>query len=105
LPTISEALPNIQFIVTTHSPIVVGSLQRENITVLNAHTAGTESKQLPESVHGKSAEQILLSPYFGLDSTRAPDVAKKLTEIRKNAERGDKRAGLAYLKMLTEGKL
>lgn len=105
LPTISQTLPNVQFIVTTHSPLVVGSLQRENITVLKASTAGTESKQLPESVHGKSAGQILLSPYFGLDSTRAPDIAEKLDEIRKKAERGDKKAGLAYLKMLAEGKL
>ena len=34
LPTISEKLPNIQFIVTTHSPLIVGSLEWMNIIVM-----------------------------------------------------------------------
>lgn len=105
LPTLSTALPNIQFIVTTHSPLVVGSLQRDNIIVLEASDAGTTARRLPETVHGKSAGQILLSPYFGLDSTRAPDVAADLEKIKDAAQKGDLDAPLKYLELLAKGEL
>src|SRR6266852_1535953 len=34
LPTLARALPNIQFIVTSHSPLIVGSLEWMNIIVM-----------------------------------------------------------------------
>lgn len=105
LPKLSEVLPNIQFIVTTHSPLVVGSLQRQNIQLLEVTANGTESRSLPERVHGKSAGQILLSPYFGLDSTRAPDVEDKLDQLRSKGQTGSKTAALEYLKLLANGDL
>lgn len=105
LPNLSEVLPNIQFIVTTHSPLVVGSLQRQNIQLLEVTKDGTESRSLPERVHGKSAGQILLSPYFGLDSTRAPDIENKLEQLRSKSQTGSKPAALEYLKLLASGDL
>ena len=75
IPTLAKAFPNIQFIFTTHSPIVVGSVEWSNIHVLGEH--GPE--QSPNAVSGLSADQILLSPYFGLDSTRSD---RKLEELR-----------------------
>ncbi len=105
LPKLSAVLPNIQFIVTTHSPLVVGSLEQQNIQRLEVTELGTVSRSYPERVHGKSAGQILLSPYFGLESTRAPDVASQLTELRRKREAGSKLAALEYLEMLSSGEL
>ncbi|WP_342316697.1 AAA family ATPase [Lysobacter sp. FW306-1B-D06B] len=105
LPRLSAALPNVQFIVSTHSPLVVGSLQRQNMQRLEVTTTGTVSRMLPERVHGKSAGQILLSPYFGLASTRAPDVASQLDELRSRRQAGAKGAALEYLRLLASGDL
>lgn len=103
LPTLAKALPRVQFIVTTHSPLVVGSLEAANLFVLEAEGDATQVKRLPERVHGRSAEQILLSPYFGLESTRAPEAARKLGELADQASRGNVEASMEYLALLSGG--
>lgn len=103
VPTIAKALPNVQFIVTTHSALVVGSLQSSNLFVLNEVGGATRVQRLPEPVHGKSAEQILLSPYFGLESTRAPEVSEALSELASRATAGDREAAARYLELLSGG--
>jgi predicted ATP-dependent endonuclease of OLD family len=100
LPTLGAALPNVQFIVTTHSALVVGSLQAENLFMLIEENEGTVVKRLPERVHGRSADQILLSPYFGLDSTRAVDTSKRLNSLARAAVHGNRQAATQYLKLL-----
>lgn len=104
LPTLSKALPNVQFIVTTHSPLVVGSLEAANLFVLEPSEDGVVVSRRPEKVHGASAEQILLSPYFGLDSTRSVDVAAQLRQLSDAAEGDDPNAALAYLRLLARTK-
>lgn len=101
LPTLSEVLPNVQFIVTTHSPLVVGSLEATNLYLLVEEEGASVIKRLPEQVYGRSAEQILLSPYFGLESTRAPAVSDKLTSLANAAVSGDMKASMAYLRVLS----
>jgi predicted ATP-binding protein involved in virulence len=103
LPTLAKALPRVQFIVTTHSPLVVGSLEADNLFVLEAEDGATHVKRLAERVHGRSAEQILLSPYFGLESTRAPVAARKLEALAGQASRGDMQASMEYLALLSAG--
>lgn len=103
VPTLAQALPNVQFIVTTHSPLVVGSLQSGNLFVLAEEEGSTVIRRLPERVHGKSAEQILLSPYFGLESTRAPDVSQALKVLADRASSGDRAASAKYLDLLSGG--
>ncbi|SDA53933.1 MULTISPECIES: AAA family ATPase [unclassified Janthinobacterium] len=102
LPTLSRALPNVQFIVTTHSPLVVGSLQAPNLFVLEAGEHGVEVTRRPERVHGASAEQILLSPYFGLSSTRAPEVEKNLRKTSQRVSTKNPEAALEYLRLLNQ---
>lgn len=101
LPTLSEALPNVQFIVTTHSPLVVGSLEASNLYLLVDEDGASVIKHLPEQVYGRSAEQILLSPYFGLESTRVSAVSEKLTSLANAAVSGDMKASMAYLRVLS----
>ncbi len=105
LPTLSRALPRVQFVVTTHSPLVVGSLQSQNLFSLveDTDTASVVIRRLPEQVQGRSAEQILLSPYFGLDSTRAQPVTDKLDQLAKSAMKGNATASMEYLRVLASG--
>lgn len=105
VPTLAKALPNIQFIVTTHSPLVVGSLEAANLFVLVEENHSTVIKRLPEGVRGRSAEQILLSPYFGLDSTRAAGTAEQLSSLAKQAVSGNKKASIEYLELLANQQL
>jgi AAA domain, putative AbiEii toxin, Type IV TA system len=101
LPTLSRALPNVQFIVTTHSPLVVGSLEATNLFTLVEQDGAVTVKRLPEDVYGRSAEQILLSPYFGLDTTRAEGVSAELETLAQAAVDGDKGASMSYIRLLS----
>jgi predicted ATP-binding protein involved in virulence len=103
VPTLAKALPNVQFILTTHSPLVVGSLMSQNLFVLAEENGSTIVKRLPEHVRGKSAEQILLSPYFGLESTRATPTATALSKLARSAVSGNTKASVDYLRILAEG--
>lgn len=103
VPTLAKALPNVQFIFTTHSPLVVGSLTSQNLFVLEQEKGSTVVKRLPEHVQGKSSEQILLSPYFGLDSTRSETTSIKLNDLARSAVSGDTKASIEYLKILAAG--
>ena len=102
LPQLAKTFPNIQFIVTSHSPIVVGTLQRENLWVTEAAPAGGGSVLVQKSigVHGLSADQILLTEYFGLESSRAPEKQKRLKQIAAAAERKVPGKSDAFLKSL-----
>ncbi|MGL6244824.1 AAA family ATPase [Pseudomonas sp.] len=103
VPTLAKALPNVQFILTTHSPLVVGSLMSQNLFVLAEENGSSIVKRLPEHVRGKSAEQILLSPYFGLESTRAATTATALSKLARSAVSGNTKASVDYLKILAKG--
>ncbi len=100
VPTLANALPNVQFVITTHSPLVVGSLESGNLFVLNDMQGATAITRLPEQVHGKSADQILLSPYFGLESSRAEGTEAALSQLALRAVAGDQAASREYLSIL-----
>lgn len=103
VPLLSRALPKVQFVVTTHSPLVVGSLEAGNLFLLAEEEGATVIKRLPERVHGRSAEQILLSPYFGLESTRSADASDQLKRLADRAASGDAKASMQYLELLSGG--
>lgn len=102
LPRLAKTFPNLQFIVTSHSPIVVGTLQRENIWVAESAPDGNGSvlAQKPTGVQGLSADQILLTEYFGLETSRAPEKQKRLRRIAAAAERKMPGKADAFLKSL-----
>jgi hypothetical protein len=60
-------------------------------------------QQLKESIYGLNADQILVSPYFGLKTTRAPGAEDKLRELSQRAMSGDSEAAVTFLKVLTSG--
>ena len=105
LPTLSKCLQNIQFIVTSHSPLVVGTLEWMNIILMDFDSEKmiSQPKRLEESVHGLDADQILLTDFFGLDSTRVEVKERSLKELSLSARKGNTDAALELLKQMTVG--
>lgn len=97
VPKLATTFPKLQFIITSHSPLVAGTLHAANIRVIEDN----QIRQLDESVSGKSADQLLLSPYFGLSSPRSPAAEKKLKKkATRVADTHDPAEAVAFLKEL-----
>lgn len=76
-----QVFPNIQFIVSTHSPFIAQAAQPGGLFVVHARADGsTTVTREEESVLGWTADQILLSPLFGLTSTRDPNTDELMRE-------------------------
>ena len=60
IPVLRKTFPNIQFIVTTHSPQVISTLKKENVFILNdfklikdtPHTFGRDSNSILWDIFG-----------------------------------------------------
>lgn len=106
VPQLARALPNLQFILTSHSPIVAGTLHAANLRVIEPDETGASGiRRLEERVHGLNADQILLSSYFGLTSTRAPEAVNELRELSRRARTGDQDAVKSFLLKLSQSTL
>jgi hypothetical protein len=104
IPTVAKAFPNLQFIFTSHSPLVVGSLRQANVFVLERDERGvSQIRPSPSEVYGLSADQILTSEHFGLRSTRASGFVEQLEQKALEARRGDADAAIDFLDMVTLG--
>jgi len=80
--------PNVQFIATTHSPLVVAGLRREEVFVATRDMEpGSGVTVIPSPIHfeGLRADQILTSPLFGLSSTRQLHVDRYSELLAKSA--------------------
>ena len=106
VPTLATTFPKLQFILTTHSPLVVGTLHRQNIRVLTRDTRSesltTRLDEPKEETFGLSADQILTGEHFGLASTRNDAFLDSLATIARRAEE-DPSAALEFMTLLTQG--
>jgi predicted ATP-binding protein involved in virulence len=104
--SLSEHLPNLQFVFTTHSPIVSSSVEKENVFVMDTdlRTDGSAIvEQYTENIYGQTAEQVLRSSYFGLDTTRPESFVKtELKPLSQKAIEGEADAAIDFLKKLNE---
>jgi AAA domain, putative AbiEii toxin, Type IV TA system len=100
LPTLSKVLPKMQFIVSSHSALVTGSLRPSQVRVLSPDDAGTQVNELHESLQGRSVDQILRSPYFGLESTRSTGTQDRLRSLSAKVQGGDMQASLDYMRQM-----
>jgi hypothetical protein len=71
-----RTFPRMQFIVTTHEPLCLKDVGRDEVVVLkrdakNDEVAAVKSFQNPRTLR---VDQLLMSPLFGLDSTIDPEV-------------------------------
>lgn len=79
---LDRVFPNVQFIATAHSPLVVQGAGVTNVAVLRRVADHVEILNDPEEVRGWRVDQILTSDLFGLPSARAVDVEKLLDRQR-----------------------
>lgn len=104
LSTLSEYLPNIQFILTSHSPLIVNSLEWMNIiTMVPGENESSTGMRIKWPVHGLDADQVLLTDFFDLESTRAPGKERILKELTLKAREGDTKAAKQLLVEMSRG--
>ena len=83
--TLTNIFPNTQFIVTSHSPLIVQSAVNANLVLLKRN----DEEQVniindEESIRGWRVDQILVSDLFGIESSRSPefdDILRRRIEI------------------------
>lgn len=98
---ITSAFPKLQFIVTTHSPIVAGTLTHRHIRVMERGEEGAlRISRFEERIHGRGADRILESSYFGLDTTKAPTIERRRADLARRAAKGDRKAALEFVRLL-----
>jgi hypothetical protein len=54
-------------------------------------------------VHGLDADQVLLTPFFSLNTTRTGTRAARLNELRDRARQGDREAAMKVMYELSRG--
>lgn len=79
LSQLQQTFPKIQFIVTTHSPLVAGAAKEGEVIVLKREGTRVMVESEP-SVQGWRIDQILTSDLFGLETTRDPETEQLLSE-------------------------
>lgn len=101
MTSLRKVLPKVQFIVTTHDPLCIRGMDDGEVIVLQRDQNQRISilQDLP-SVSGMTAEQLLVSDYFGLASTADPGTEIKLATIsgdivRRRPEDGGIEASIA----------
>jgi hypothetical protein len=98
VPRLAKTFPRLQFILTTHSPLVVGTVHAANVRVIGK----SQVHQFSERLHGLSVDQILSSPYFGYTKPRSDRSEQKLKELLDGPiDEGDGGAAVQFLKELT----
>jgi hypothetical protein len=98
VPKLAGTFPKLQFIITSHSPLVAGTLHAANIRVIEDN----KIHEYTERIHGLSADQILTSSYFMLDTSRSPAAVKTLQTIEKRvADTHDPSAAIDFLNELS----
>lgn len=107
IPTVARALPSLQFIFTSHSPLVVGSVWQPNVFVIdvvneNGHRS-SRARPCDEETYGKSADQILTGGTFGLRSSRSEEFVATLEHQASAARAGDAEAAINFLRMMSLG--
>jgi hypothetical protein len=100
--SLAAAFPKLQFVMTTHSPLIANTMRKENIFLTDTAEDGTATiKQIEENVHGRGADQLLLSSYFGLQSTLPPGLYENSKTLFAKAAEGNTDAALAFLAQLS----
>jgi len=104
LPQLANALKKIQFIVTSHSPLIVGSLEWMNIIKMEqGPNKVTMAHRIREAVHGLDADQVLVTSFFDMSSTRVDVQESALKDLSRKAGMGDRRAAEKLVKQWSTG--
>ena len=103
LESLSCTFPGLQWLCSTHSPLVASSLDNENIYILEQNSSYTSYVRRPTSkFEGKSVDEVLIE-LFDVQQPRSPQLQRQLSELAQQAMAGDLDASLLYLRRLNEG--
>ncbi|MBX3231226.1 MAG: AAA family ATPase [Labilithrix sp.] len=97
---LAKTFPRLQFVFTTHSPLVAGGLGREQIRTMERSRSGMTVSVPDVDLFGKSADQILLSPIFELPSVRNAETTNKVEDLAFEASKGNKKAAHDLMRAL-----
>lgn len=90
VPKLRRLLPNIQFVATTHSPLAIVNSMPGELFATRLHNAVAElipdALQEPE---GRSANELLMGEWFGLESTLDNRSEQLLKKYRKSFKEGN----------------
>lgn len=101
VPRLAAAFPRLQFVFTTHSPLVAGTVKRENIFVTGRDDMGGATvRQIDEFAYGQPVDDLLLSEYFGLTTTKPADFDRESEHLYREVASGNTSAALAVLDRL-----
>lgn len=99
-----KTFPKVQFIATTHSPIIAASLPSECLYHLERDEEGNYSaRQYPEKTLGLSPDQMLTGSYFDLVSNRPKEVQEHLSNLAQSVSAGNPDAAIEFLRVLNNG--
>lgn len=85
---LGKAFPAVQFIASTHSPLIAGSLPRASILRFWREEGRVLAERPPESYKGWRVDQILVN-LFGLQSGRESETQRLLVKYTELAARDD----------------
>lgn len=71
-----------QVIISTHDPIVIGGLKKEQVTIFSRNENGILTKQPEIDLKGMGVAALLTSELFGLSSTLDPETQEKINKKR-----------------------
>ncbi len=90
VPKLRKLLPNIQFVATTHSPLAIVNTEFGELYATRLHNAVAEL--VPDALQppdGRSANEILMGEWFGLESTLDNQSERLLKRYRKAFKEGN----------------
>ena len=78
--SLRNAMPNVQFLMTSHDPICLRGMKDGEVQVLYREaSSGIERMAELPNVQGLSVEQLLTSDFFGLHSAEDPELEADVT--------------------------
>lgn len=84
LPNLLEAFPNVQFIVATHNPFIISSVESSMIYVLNYTKNSRVSSALLDNITKAASSNEILREVLGIPSTYPLWASSKIDNLIKN---------------------
>lgn len=82
LNNLLEIFPNLQIIITTHSPFIVSSVENARIFVCSSEGDGSVIKEETDFYRNKPIEEILMSPLFNTNNFNS-EISDLMAERKK----------------------
>ncbi|PTT76011.1 hypothetical protein DBR42_27705 [Pelomonas sp. HMWF004] len=100
---LSKTFPQLQFFVTSHSPLIAGTLPAANTFIVQGSGKQAVVIPSPHEVFGWSADQILSSPLFAETPPRNARAVDVIRTTSVKARKGDRQAAMDLMGVLADG--